>query len=87
MASPAPVLLLIDLQHGLIEGPADWGPRSTPKLTENVALLLQTWRSRSWPVFHVYHDALEEPDNPLQVKYPETFNAAAVRAPIYQASG
>jgi nicotinamidase-related amidase len=77
MASPAPVLLLIDLQQGLIEAPADWGPRSTPKLTENVARLLQTWRSRSWPVLHIRHDDLEEPDNPMQAKKPETFRAHA----------
>jgi nicotinamidase-related amidase len=83
MAAPAPVLLLIDLQQGLVEAPADWGPRSTPKLTENVVHLLQTWRSRSWPVLHIRHDDLEEPDNPIQAKYPDTFQAHAcsVRLP------
>lgn len=82
MASPPPVLLVIDLQQGVVEGPAEWGPRSTPKLTENVVYLLQTWRSRSWPVLHVYHDDIEEPDNPLQVKFHETFRPHACSAPL-----
>jgi nicotinamidase-related amidase len=82
MASAPPVLLLIDLQHGLVEGPPGWGPRSTPKLTENVARLLQIWRSRSWPVLHVYHDDLDEPDNPCSVKSPETFKAHASAAAL-----
>ena len=82
MALASPVLLLIDLQHGLVEGPADWGPRSTPDLTKNVAYLLETWRSRSWPVLHVYHDELGEPDNPLQAKLTETFKPHASAAPL-----
>ncbi|KAJ5806832.1 Isochorismatase hydrolase [Penicillium riverlandense] len=81
MASPPPVLLVIDLQQGIVEA-ADWGPRSTPRLTENVAHLLQTWRSRSWPVLHVYHDELNEPDNPAQVKFPETFAPHTSAAPL-----
>lgn len=95
MASQAPVLLLIDLQQGLVESPADWGPRSTPKLEENVAYLLKTWRSRSWPILHVYHDDLEEPDNPMQAAFPETFKPHPCAAPLpsepqfvkHQASG
>jgi nicotinamidase-related amidase len=82
MASAPPVLLLIDLQHGLVEAPPDWEPRSTPKLTENVARLLQTWRSRSWPVLHIFHDELEEPDNVLQLKFPESFKPHASSAPL-----
>ncbi|CAL5869251.1 uncharacterized protein PFLUO_LOCUS3479 [Penicillium psychrofluorescens] len=82
MSPPPPVLLVIDLQQGIVEGPADWGPRSTLKLTENVAHLLHTWRSRSWPVLHVYHDDLDEPDNPAQVKFPETFAPHISAAPL-----
>lgn len=82
MASAPPVLLLIDLQQGIVEGLPDWGPRSTPELTENVAHLLNAWRSRSWPVLHVYHDAVDEPNNPAQVKFPETFAPHPSAAPL-----
>jgi len=77
----SPILLLIDLQHGLIEGAPEWGPRSTPELVENVKYLLKTWRAKSWPVLHVQHDELLEPDHPLQPKYPETFALHASAAP------
>ncbi len=68
-----PILLLIDIQHGLVEGPSSWGPRSTPQFTKNVTEILQIWRSKSWPVLHVYHDDILEPDNPISTKSPMTF--------------
>jgi len=68
-----PILLVVDLQHGLVEGPAEWGPRSTPHLVENVKYLLKTWRERSWPILRVQHDELDEPDNPIASKFPETY--------------
>ncbi|KAH7413476.1 Isochorismatase-like protein [Cadophora sp. MPI-SDFR-AT-0126] len=74
------ILLLIDIQHGLVEGPEAWGPRSTPDFTKNVARLLETWRSNSWPVLHVYHDATE-PNNPISSKYPESFAPHTCAAP------
>ncbi|KAK0122482.1 hypothetical protein ONS95_010713 [Cadophora gregata] len=74
------ILLLIDIQHGLVEGPEEWGPRSTPDLTKNVASLLDIWRSNSWPILHVYHDATE-PNNPISSKYPSTFAPHACAAP------
>ncbi|KAH7370912.1 Isochorismatase-like protein [Rhexocercosporidium sp. MPI-PUGE-AT-0058] len=78
--SEPPILLLIDIQHGLVEGPASWGPRSTPKFTENVAHLLQVWRSKSWPILHVHHDSTE-PDNPISSKFPETYAPHSSAAP------
>jgi nicotinamidase-related amidase len=82
MAAQPPVLLLIDLQHSLVEAPAEWGPRSTPTLTENVAHLLHTWRSRSWPILHVYHDELEEANSIIRVGVPESFKPHACSAPL-----
>lgn len=77
-----PILLLIDLQHGLVEGPPEWGPRSTPTLVENVKLLLSTWREKSWPIIHVYHDDLLENGNPISSKYPVTFAPHVCAAPL-----
>jgi nicotinamidase-related amidase len=67
-----PILLLVDLQHGLVEGDPEWGPRSTPKLVENVKYLLNTWRAKNWPILHIQHDD-NEPKNPINSDYPETF--------------
>jgi nicotinamidase-related amidase len=75
-----PILLVVDLQHGLVEGDPEWGPRSTPNLIENVKHLLKTWRSKNWPILHIQHDAFNEPKNPINAAYPETFaihNSAA----------
>lgn len=76
-----PILLLIDLQHGLVEGDPQWGPRSTPKLVENVKYLLKTWRSKNWPILHIQHDAFDEPKNPINAAYPETFAIHTSAAP------
>jgi len=75
-----PILLLIDIQHGLVEGPAEWGPRSTPNLVENVASLLQTWRSKEWPVLHVHHDG--GPDNAISSGFPANFAPHTSAAPL-----
>lgn len=76
-----PILLLVDIQHGLVEGPSSWGPRSTPQFTKNVAHLLQLWRSKSWPILHVYHDDITEPGNPISAKSPVTFEPHVSAAP------
>lgn len=75
-----PVLLLIDLQHGLVEGPSEWGPRSTPELVENITYLLRTWRSKGWPVLHVQHDG--GPDNIISVGFPESFALHTCATPL-----
>lgn len=77
-----PILLLIDLQQGLVESPPSWGPRSTPDLAENVAYLLKTWRSKSWPVLHVHHDDINNPKNIIAATHPETFAPHACSKPI-----
>jgi len=79
-STDSPILLLIDLQQGLIEGPPEWGPRSTPDLVENVTTLLQTWRSKEWPVLHVHHDG--GPDNSISSGFPKNFAPHASAAPL-----
>lgn len=77
-----PILLLIDLQHGLVEGPPEWGAPSTPTLVENVTFLLLTWREKSWPILHVHHDDLVEEGNPISPKFPITFAPHACANPL-----
>ena len=58
------VLLVIDLQHGIVEPPPEAGPRSNTQLTTNVPKVLQAWRRLKWPIIHViHHDS--DPDHPL----------------------
>jgi nicotinamidase-related amidase len=76
-----PILLVVDLQHGLVEGDPAWGPRSTPKLVDNVKFMLKTWRSKGWPIVHIQHDAKNEPKNPINAAYPETFAIHTSAAP------
>ncbi|PMD38696.1 Isochorismatase hydrolase [Hyaloscypha variabilis F] len=80
-AKDTPILLVVDLQHGLVEGDPTWGPRSTPNLVENVKHLLQTWRSKSWPILHVQHDDIYDSTNPISAAFPETFAIHSSAAP------
>lgn len=64
MSDKPPILLVIDLQHGIVEPRPEAGPRSTPDLTINVPKVLQAWRKLGWPIIHiVHHDS--DPDHPL----------------------
>jgi nicotinamidase-related amidase len=82
-ASPfPPILLLIDLQQGLVEGPPEWGGRSTPNLVENVKYLLKTWRSKNWPILHVQHDDIFDSTNPIAKIHPETYAIHPSAAPL-----
>lgn len=78
----SPILLVIDLQQGLVESaPPEWGPRSTPDLIPNVKHLLSTWRSKRWPVLHVQHDDIFDETNPIAAVHPETYAIHACAAP------
>ena len=47
------LLLLIDLQKSIDH--SSWGQRNNPDAEENIAKLLETWRSRNMPIIHVKH--------------------------------
>jgi len=50
-------LLIIDVQKA-IDHPS-WGVRNNAHLEANLQRLLETWRQRGWPVYHVAHDSTE----------------------------
>lgn len=62
-ASRDVALLVIDVQAA-IDDPrwAREGPRNNPQAEANIALLLEHWRGRRWPVIHVRHES-REPDS------------------------
>ncbi|WP_292698510.1 cysteine hydrolase family protein [Microbacterium sp. 69-10] len=60
------VLLLIDLQKAAdliqadsVDAKPSWGGRNNTAAETNTALLLEHWRERGWPVWHVRHDSSE----------------------------
>ena len=77
-----PILLLIDIQQGVVEGLPEFGPRSTPNFVENIKYLLQTWRRKSWPVLHVNHDDIADENSPINSKNSETFAFHSAAAPL-----
>jgi nicotinamidase-related amidase len=57
-------LLIIDVQKGF-DDPQHWGPRNNPQAEENIATLLELWRERNRPVFHIQHLS-RDPQSPLR---------------------
>ena len=46
-------LLVIDVQQAF-NNPA-WGARNNPQAEQRIADLLEAWRARSMPIFHIHH--------------------------------
>jgi nicotinamidase-related amidase len=65
MAEPA--LLVIDVQQGFDE--PYWGARNNPEAEDNIARLLDAWRKKGRPVFHVKHNS-RLPQSPLHPSKP-----------------
>jgi nicotinamidase-related amidase len=51
-------LIIIDFQNGFDEVEYWGGNRNNPKAEENTRRLLDVWRERKWPLFHIKHDSV-----------------------------
>jgi nicotinamidase-related amidase len=66
----AEALLFIDVQQAIED--AKWnryGPRNNSEAESNMKRLLDGWRAKRWPVYHIRHDSLE-PDSPYRPGQP-----------------
>ncbi|KJE94143.1 hypothetical protein CAOG_04828 [Capsaspora owczarzaki ATCC 30864] len=79
-----PGLVLVDVQLGLTDpaNEAHWGGNRNNRNAEQViGRLLQLWRARNLPVFHVKHDSIEA-QSPLRPDQPgNAFHPVAVPLP------
>jgi nicotinamidase-related amidase len=54
----APALLIVDVQKA-IDDPGWGNDRNNAFAEERIAILLDHWRSRNWPIFHIRHASRE----------------------------
>ncbi|PQE24800.1 isochorismatase hydrolase protein [Rutstroemia sp. NJR-2017a BVV2] len=73
MSTKTPILLVIDLQQLIVDGPKTWGPRSTPDLTTTVPKILSAFRANNFPIVHVLHQS-SDPSSPVHAT--QTANVA-----------
>lgn len=67
--TPGPALLLIDIQSAF-DDLAYWGgERNNPEAEQRASELLQLWRARRLPVFHIKHCSTT-PGSPLHPSHP-----------------
>ncbi len=57
-------LLLIDIQQGLDQAEHWGGSRNNPNAEENCRKLLEYFRQRPWPIFHIQHNSAHK-ESPL----------------------
>ncbi|MBF2708059.1 cysteine hydrolase family protein [Flavobacterium soyangense] len=59
LSDDIPALILIDIQKGF-EDISSWGTeRNNPEAEENARILLNLWRSKDFPIFHIQHCSSE----------------------------
>jgi nicotinamidase-related amidase len=51
-------LIIVDFQNGFDEVDYWGGNRNNPKAEENTRILLDVWRERKFPLFHIRHDSV-----------------------------
>jgi len=73
-------LLLIDIQKGMDFVDYYGGERNNPNAEQNAAKILEHWRSKAWPVYHVRHSSQNQ-DSPLHATH-EGFDFKPETAPI-----
>jgi nicotinamidase-related amidase len=61
-------LIVIDVQKGLDEEEY-WGKRNNPEAEQNMARLLDAWRRRGMPIYHIHHQSTNR-KSPLRPNYP-----------------
>ena len=52
-----PALVIVDVQNA-IDDPV-WGPRNNPGAETTMSELLELWRNKELPIFHIRHDSTE----------------------------
>ncbi len=57
-------LLLVDIQKGLDDWDYYGGQRNNPSAEKNAAAILQQFRKKNWPLFHIQHSSTN-PESPL----------------------
>lgn len=55
-----PALLLVDIQKGFDEPEFFGGERNNPNAEQQARLLLNHWRDKKWPLFHIKHCSLQK---------------------------
>ncbi|WP_428327348.1 cysteine hydrolase family protein [Mucilaginibacter sp.] len=64
-----PALILVDIQKGFIDEAYWGGKRNNPGAEQNAKLLLDHWRLRGFPVYHIQHCS-SNPDSLLAIGNP-----------------
>lgn len=64
MKKNAPALILVDIQKGLEQLDFYGGERNNPHAEANARVLLDHWREKEWPLFHIRHCSVT-PGSPL----------------------
>jgi len=82
-----PALLLVDVQKGFDDLEHWGGERNNPNAEGNIEELLQLWRKKNLPIYHIKHCSTT-PDSPLQKGRPgndfQDFISPAINEPVIE---